>query len=73
MARGKENAFKKSMKKKLFKRHRGCQVCGKGTMGGSRHEPVLEIHHIIPVCEGGETTQGNALLVCRPCHVTLHQ
>ena len=66
--------MKKSLRKTLIKRlHKACQSCGGGTVGGSRHDPILEVHHYIYRAKGGEDTMANAVLLCRPCHVRVHQ
>ena len=72
-ARSRRHAYKKSLRRRLIRRYGGCQACGGGQSGGSRHAPVLEIHHVIPVSAGGETTEANARLLCRPCHVAIHR
>jgi len=33
---------------------------------------VLDIHRIIPGCEGGEYTVGNVVCVCSNCHRKIH-
>lgn len=66
-------AFSGSLKKRLAKKFGGCVGCGGGTSGGgSRHEPVLQPHHIKPREFGGKTTGDNAMIVCRDCHVIIH-
>lgn len=34
--------------------------------------PYLEVHHLLPLSEGGEDTTVNALAVCPNCHRRLH-
>ena len=36
-----------------------CVVC---------HKPFVEIHHIIPLCDGGDDTENNAAPLCAGCH-----
>ena len=68
-----DGAFSGGLKKKLAKKFNGCVGCGKGTLGGqSRHDPVLQPHHIKPREFGGKTTNDNAMIVCRDCHVIIH-
>ena len=68
-----QNRMPKTLKKRLMRRFGGCQVCGGGVIGGSRHSPTLEVHHIIARAAGGADTADNAMLVCRPCHVEIHK
>lgn len=52
-------------RKKLFKElGRKCQICG--------FDGYLEIHHYIPVSEGGLTRADNLLILCEVCHSVLH-
>ena len=32
-----------------------------------------EVHHIIPICEGGKHTKENVMAVCRDCHDKIHK
>jgi len=32
----------------------------------------LEVHHIIPVSEGGASCPGNLVTLCRDCHCAVH-
>jgi len=64
-----ENKFKKSMKKKALKKAgNACSICGI-TLNMITAEP----HHVIPVSAGGLTVPENLQIVCRACHVVLHQ
>ncbi len=68
-----DGAFSGNLKKKLVKKFGGCVGCGGGSAGGSsRHDPVLQPHHITPREFGGKTTSNNAMIVCRDCHVIIH-
>ena len=67
-----KHGHSKALKKRLMRRHGGCQACGGGQLGGGRHAPVLEIHHYVPRHMGGADTEDNAVLVCRPCHAAIH-
>lgn len=37
------------------------------------HTHHLEIHHRVPVAQGGQTNLENLIVLCRRCHRTLHQ
>ncbi len=39
---------------------------------GSMENDGCELHHIKPVCEGGEHTQDNLILLCPNCHKLVH-
>ena len=41
-----------------------CQYCNKGTSNGV----VLEVDHIIPVCEGGNNSNENLITACFDCN-----
>lgn len=40
-----------------------CELCGS--------KKGLELHHIIPVVCGGESTEDNTILICEKCHYML--
>jgi hypothetical protein len=57
-------ALSKRIRFEVFKRDRFCcQYCG-------RHPPdvVLEVDHIVPVCDGGDSSEGNLLAACFDCN-----
>jgi len=62
------NKFNKGMKKKALKKaENACSVCGSAlTMA------TADPHHVIPVSEGGRTVSENLQIVCRACHIALH-
>ncbi len=65
--------FPKKLKKKLIKKTGGCLACGQGEMAsGSRHQNPIELHHIIPKMYGGDDDKKNALVVCKKCHLDMH-
>ena len=41
-----------------------CVECEKA----GRLTPATEVHHIVPVTEGGGDDEGNLMAVCKPCH-----
>jgi len=50
------------------KQHPWCERCMT-----QRHAltPMNECHHIVPVSEGGPTTNDNLLSLCRECHLAI--
>lgn len=36
-----------------------------------RKKPAIDVHHIIPVRDGGEDTRENVLALCHKCHSTI--
>jgi hypothetical protein len=64
----------KSVKKKLYKKYKGCQKCGGGVFQSiSRHDNYLEIHHKISKSKGGTDAIDNLELLCKNCHDKLHE
>jgi 5-methylcytosine-specific restriction enzyme A len=51
-----------------------CELCGKPSpfIRASDLTPYLEVHHKLPLAEGGEDTVDNALAVCPNCHRAEH-
>ena len=47
------------------KLHKYCEKCGK--------EDELEVHHIIPLVEGGSDTFENFVALCSDCHKLFHK
>jgi 5-methylcytosine-specific restriction protein A len=50
-----------------------CQLCNRPAPFKDRDgEPYLEIHHIIPLAEGGEDSIENVVALCPNCHRKMH-
>ncbi len=50
-----------------------CELCGRPAPFTSRlEEPYLEIHHVVPLAEGGPDTVDNTAALCPNCHRELH-
>lgn len=58
----------------LKRAHGICEKCGKRApfIRASDGTPYLEVHHIVPLSEGGEDTIENAIAVCPNCHRKVH-
>lgn len=48
-----------------------CEMCGR-TSGLLPDHQQLEVHHKVPLEEGGEDIEGNLIMVCTPCHALIH-
>lgn len=49
-----------------------CESCGAPAPFQSGGQPFLEVHHVIPLSEGGLDTVENAVAVCPNCHRNFH-
>lgn len=50
-----------------------CEGCGKNAPFISQQGmPYLEVHHVIPLAEGGPDTPDNAVAICPNCHKEAH-
>ena len=55
------------MNKIAYKKREGhCQLCDLDD------ERMLEVHRILPGCEGGKYTEENSVCLCRLCHRREH-
>lgn len=54
------------IKKSLIEEKGSCKICGYS------FKPVLQIHHILPISQGGNNDTDNIICVCPTCHKTLH-
>lgn len=58
----------KRIRDRYIKAHPLCEACkrnGKLTYSD-------EVHHIIPLSEGGTNKDSNLMALCKPCHSTIH-
>lgn len=49
--------------------HPICERCAKE----GRIVPVEEVHHIIPVNQGGKNVWSNLMSLCKSCHTKIHR
>lgn len=62
--------YKTSLRKQVIKRDNyQCRSCGLFLIDAS---VKVEIHHVLPVSKGGNTTPNNLITVCYPCHKEIH-
>lgn len=48
------------------------RVVGIINLGKRPDWPKLEMHHVLPVSEGGDDNPDNLITLCRPCHLARH-
>ncbi len=61
-------------REKVIKRDRvRCKDCGFTPRGiyGNAHS-WLEVHHIIPLSDGGSNSLENLITLCKKCHIKRH-
>jgi len=52
------------VKNDYLKQHPQCERCG---------APAVEVHHIVPICEGGDIFDtDNLMALCHECHMYFH-
>lgn len=55
----------------MREQHRSCEACGYGPPAILRRR-VLQVHHVVPVAQGGTTTVTNLAVLCPTCHRIAH-
>lgn len=48
--------------------HPLCERCLKE----GRYSPVEEVHHILPISQGGDHRESNLMSLCQSCHTKMH-
>ena len=62
-------SFDKEQRRIVFARaNAACEHCGAKWSDGV----MLEVHHVIPLCDGGINHTDNGELLCRSCHAKAH-
>ena len=63
----KRKAIPKAIRDKLLvdAMHRCC-LC-------PEHHDVTDLHHIVPISEGGPNTEDNLMVICPTCHAKIHR
>lgn len=54
----------RAIRKKYISSHPLCEKC----KGDGRLTPAQEIHHIIPLSQGGTHSEDNLMSLCKSCH-----
>lgn len=58
----------KRIRDAYVKQHPVCEMCKKRGI----HTSTQEVHHIIPLAEGGSNDWDNLMSLCKSCHSRLH-
>lgn len=48
--------------------HPLCERCLKE----GRYSPMKEVHHILPISQGGDHCESNLMSLCQSCHTKIH-
>lgn len=58
----------KRIRDRYASQHPLCEMCLKE----GKAVPTEQVHHIVPISEGGGHTDDNLMALCRACHARLH-
>ena len=58
----------KRIRDRYVHKHPLCEQCLKA----GRYVAVEEVHHIIPLADGGTNEESNLMSLCRSCHEKIH-
>ena len=58
----------KRIRDRYVHKHPLCEQCLKE----GRYVAVEEVHHIVPLAEGGSNDESNLMSLCRSCHEKIH-
>ena len=58
----------RKIRARYVKSHPFCEICYQE----KRLVPVEQVHHIIPLAEGGTHASSNLVSLCRSCHSRIH-
>lgn len=74
MADGDLNKRSARINRMVKKRAKGyCEACGKKIeMYDNDGDPIVFVHHIVPISEGGEDSVYNTAAICADCHMRIH-
>lgn len=59
----------KKIRDRYVSKHPLCERC----LLEGKYVPVEEVHHIIPLSEGGSNDESNLMSLCRSCHEKIHK
>lgn len=56
-----------TLRKQILKLVNKCEICGDST------KEILQVHHIVPVKQGGTNNADNLIVLCPNCHYKAHR
>ena len=59
----------KKIRARFLLRHPLCEQC----LREGRLTPAEEVHHILPLADGGTSERSNLISLCRSCHMKAHE
>lgn len=59
----------RKVRRRYVKRHPLCEIC----LAIGKITPVEEVHHIVPISQGGTNDEENLQSLCQSCHTKVHQ
>jgi len=59
----------KKIRDRYVKKHPLCEEC----LRHGRYVKAEQVHHIVPLSEGGSSEEYNLMSLCRSCHEKVHQ
>ena len=58
----------KRIRDRYARKHPLCERC----LAEGRYVAVEEVHHIVPISQGGTNSEDNLMSLCRSCHQKIH-
>jgi 5-methylcytosine-specific restriction protein A len=59
----------RKIRTRYVRKHPLCERC----LLEGRYVPVEEVHHIVPLSEGGSNDESNLMSLCHSCHEKMHK
>lgn len=64
----------KRIRDRYISQHKTCEMCIHKAMSNPKHKIrcATEVHHIVPICRGGQHIDANLMALCHSCHSEIH-
>lgn len=59
----------KRIRNSYIAQHPNCELC----LSKMIATPATEVHHIVPLCRGGDSKPYNLMALCTECHRNIHK